>query len=265
MLIHLATADIIISVPTLIKARRILGLVRAVACAKPFIMTEGKCKGLKYVQKHVNCEWRKVIFCDEASVKIDNLVRTMVTRPVVKAFEPHYLQPRFRSGVLAIMLWGVIWHGGRSKLVMFDPSESTGKSGGVTGDIYREQITEGPLYNACQRVKTRWRGYGTPTIVEDNTRVHTKATTRGKGQQMGMVYHDHPPYSPCLNPIEHAWAWLKPELSKQPRRPTTAAELFEVASGLWDAQDQSFFDNLVDSMGGRIQATIAAHGGPIPY
>ena len=41
------------------------------------------------------------------------------------------------------MLWGAVWHGGRSELVLFDTSQSTGKRGGVTAAIYRNQITRG--------------------------------------------------------------------------------------------------------------------------
>lgn len=76
------------------------------------------------------------------------------------------------------MIWGAVWYGGRSPFIRFDASESTTKRKGkwqspmsfltipgVNAEIYRTQITEGPLINSFKRVKAIWRDYGLPWVA----------------------------------------------------------------------------------------------------
>lgn len=77
-----------------------------------------------------------------------------------------------------------------------------------------------------------------------------------------------PPYSPDLNPIEHAWAKLKEMIDRiDPNIDEcsgTAAELFAYFSELieqaWVELGQDYFDRLVSTMDRRVEAVIAAKG-----
>lgn len=148
---------------------------------------------------------------------------------------------------------------------MFDTSESTSKRGGVNAFIYMTQITETELLRCWKKVKTQWRGYGLPWVVEDNAVVHTAKATRGRAEELGMRFLAHPPCSPCLNPIENLWSKLKYRLSRLNPRPTTSQGLFEAAQREWKAIDQAYIDRLVLSMPNRMKAVISAQGGYIKY
>lgn len=176
------------------------------------------------------------------------------------------------------MVWGAIWYGGGSPIIQFDISESIGKRQGkgrlhgiiltftgVTSDIYRAQITEGPLLDSWKRVKSVWPGYGLPCVVEDNAPIYKAKKTRGRAIQLGMRFLAHPPSSPCLNPIEHVWNCLKRKLAALQPRPTSQTALFEEAVKIWEEIPQELIDRLIMSMPDRIDAVVEAEGGYIPY
>jgi hypothetical protein len=87
-------------------------------------------------------------------------------------------------------------------------------------------------------------------------------------EEMAIEVLEWPPYSPDLNPIEHAWSRLKetiyqidPDIEsfngtkKELRKRFT--ELIEQA---WESIGQEYFDRLVESRPRRIEAVIEAGG-----
>ena len=82
---------------------------------------------------------------------------------------------------------------------------------------------------------------------------------------MKLIYLDHPPYSPDLNPIENTWSLLKRKLAAFIPRPTNPDSPFLEAQRIWRTIPQQDFDHMVDSMGGRMQLVIDHEGYPIPY
>lgn len=261
---HVATVichmGIPMSVSTLRRLLKKLGLKRCVAIQKPLLSARSIALRLQYARQHAFFNWRKVIFTDECSVNMDLTQRLYVTRPLGAGLHPDYVAPRKRSGVPSVMVWGAIWHGGRSKLIRFDTSQSLGKRKGVTASIYLQQITTGPLIQAFRRLKARWRGYGDVWVVEDNAPVHTAAVARRKAEDLGLQFLPHPPSSPDLNCIEHVWALLKRKLYLHYPRPTTQDQVFEVFEKLWNELDQEIINKLVDSMGDRMEACETAKG-----
>ena len=79
---------------------------------------------------------------------------------------------------------------------------------------------------------------------------------------------DHPPYSPDLNPIEHAWVPLKrqvtedcPDLADTPGGvDTVKARLAEVLPLCWEKIPETRFEELWKLMPDRVQAVIEAKG-----
>lgn len=80
----LADRGIVLSLMTLRRARRQLGYGRFVALVRPYLSPQHKEKRLAYAleQERLFQEWRKVIFCDEVPLYVDQLHRAYVTRPI---------------------------------------------------------------------------------------------------------------------------------------------------------------------------------------
>lgn len=72
-----------------------------------------------------------------------------------------------------------------------------------------------------------------------------------------------PPYSPDLNIIEHLWAYVKSKLRGQ--RFGSKVELWYYIRNTWRQISPTILRDLVESMPRRVQAVIAANGGPTRY
>ena len=268
VVVLLKTKSITVSLSTIKRLMRREGLRQYVARQKPLLTDKAKATRLAYAREHLMDgldSWRRTICCDEAAIRFNYMSKRFVTRYQGEEFLGECLAPMLLSSKESIMLWGAVWYGGRSELVLFDTSASTGKRGGVTSAIYCDQITSGPLKAVKLRVRDIWRGYGRPRILEDNAPIHTSSLNRSKGQSLNLSFINHPPLSPDLNPIEHTWSMLKRRMSKLQRQPNTLQELFIAAQACWHDIPQQDIDNCIDSMGRRLQAVINASGGPTKY
>lgn len=255
-----------LSLSSLKRVFRRLGLMRYVAQFKPFLTRKAKRQRHKYALKHLRDDlstWRRTIFVDEAAIRVDGRFKTYVSRAKGQGMLADCLMPRLQSMKGSCMVWAAIWHDGRSDLVRFDQSESEGQKGGVTAKIYRDQITKGALKKVWSQVGRYWRGYGQPQIVEDGSRVHTSALNRAAGKQQHFKYLQHPPYSPDLNPIENCWAMLKRQLAQVSPRPTTTDKLFEAAAAIWSNIPQANINATVDSMPWRVTQVWRTQGGSL--
>ena len=250
---------LVISESTLRRVMKKLGLKRYIAQTKPFVDQRARDLRLDYANAHVSDgidAWRRTIFCDESILRTNGRLRTWVTRLPGEESLPECLAPRLFSARKTVMVWGAIWYGGRSDLHRFERTEDSGPRGGVTAVDYCNQITSGQLESIFKDMRTNWRGYGAPRILEDNCRVHTAPANRDYGRKKRFIYLDYPPYSPDLNPIENAWSLLKRKLAAVIPRPTTPDSLFLEAQRIWHTIPQQHFDHMVDSMGGRCQRLV---------
>ncbi|KAK4684797.1 hypothetical protein P7C73_g5369, partial [Tremellales sp. Uapishka_1] len=255
--------DIHISLSTLQRVMTRCGLARRIARVKPFLNPRTRRLRFAYAFSHRNdgpMDWRRTIFTDEAAIRMNGTIRTWVTRRDKEAYLEECMVPKLLSAKTTVMVWGAIWHGGRSELVRFDTSQSGSKRKGVTASIYRDQITKDALKRCWTRVNTNWRAYGGARIVEDNASIHTAALNRSAGAKQKFIYLKHPPSSPDLNPIENCWAYLKRQLASLPNRPTTPDAMFEAARTLWKEVPQQVIDRTVDSMERRLAAVRKLRG-----
>lgn len=193
-------------------------------------------------------------------MRLNGTIKTFVTRRIGEAVLEECCIPRMRSLMGTCVVWGAICHGGRSELIRFDTSQSAGKRGGITAQVYMEQITRGELKLNWTRVNNLWRPYGGAKVLEDGARIHTSLTNRDGGASQKSRYLDHPPYSPDLNPIENCWSYLKRTLALLPRLLTTIDEMYEKAQAIWEEIPQPIIDRTVDSMPRRLRAVRKARG-----
>jgi len=104
--------------------------------------------------------------------------------------------------------------------------------------------------------------------MQDNSSVHTAHDTLEWFDENNIDLEDHPPLSPDLNLIEHAWVELKRRLHQQypdildtPGGPDRIrARLAEVLPLIWDTIPDSFFKKLWQSMPSRVAAVIDVKG-----
>jgi hypothetical protein len=100
---------------------------------------------------------------------------------------------------------------------------------------------------------------------EDNARPHKAQVAATFREQNGFFTLPWPAQSPDLNPIENLWAVVKNRLSKRRKKPSNVPQLERMVQKVWKAIPKSMIENLVDSMPDRVNAVIAAEGGPTKY
>jgi transposase len=106
------------------------------------------------------------------------------------------------------------------------------------------------------------------SFMQDNAPIHTARIIKKFFEENGISTIDWPPYSPDLNPIEHAWAKLKemiyrldPDIENYQGSIGDLKDRFnELIERAWEALGQECFDKLIESMPRRIQAVIEAKG-----
>ena len=74
-----------------------------------------------------------------------------------------------------------------------------------------------------------------------------------------------PAHSPDLNLIEHLWDELEQGLRARPSHPTSEPDLTNALLEEWSNIPIDTLLNLVDSLPRRVEAVIAAKGGPTQY
>jgi transposase len=157
---------------------------------------------------------------------------------------------------ITIMVWGTVWRGGRSELIIMERDEDAPRRGYIAKS-YQKALREGllPHYD------------GTRHFQQDNARIHVCEATQTWLAKHRIEWMDWPPYSPDLNPIEHVWAALKrnlqrmfPDLWELKRNELNIEDFKEKLRAAWWAIDQALIDRLIDSLPRRLAAVKKARG-----
>jgi transposase len=104
----------------------------------------------------------------------------------------------FKKGKdLSIIIWGAIWIGGRSDLVIINRDEAAG--GGYTANSYIDVLDQ--MMESCWEPDR--------IFMQDNAPIYIAYKIKKWFEDHSILLTDWPPYSPDLNPIEYIWARIK--------------------------------------------------------
>ncbi|KAL0147879.1 hypothetical protein M9458_056838, partial [Cirrhinus mrigala] len=114
---------------------------------------------------------------------------------------------------------------------------------------------------------TLWEQFGSGPFLfqHDCTPVHKARSIKTWMTESGVDELDWPAQIPDLNPTEHLWDELEQRLRARPSRPTSVCDLTNALLEEWSKIPINTLLNLVDSLPRRVEAVIAAKGGPTSY
>lgn len=154
------------------------------------------------------------------------------------------------------MVWGCIWKGGRSDLVVMQRDEGTRRRG-YTAQSYQKALEEGllPCYDETRHFQ------------QDNATIHVAASTEQWLQERKISWIDWPAHSPDLNPIEHVWSLLKrklaqmyPDLWNLKQNRLDIEGFTRCLRAAWWDIDQRQIDGLISGMPRRLAAIKKVKG-----
>ncbi len=114
---------------------------------------------------------------------------------------------------------------------------------------------------------TLWEQFGDGPFLfqHDCAPVHKARSIKIWMSEFGVEELDWPAQSPDLNSIEHLWDELERRLRARPYRPTSVSDLTNALLEEWSKIPIKTLLNLVESLPRRVEAVIAAKGGPTSY
>jgi len=217
------------------------------------------------VQKHWTLkEWIQYIWSDECSVERGKGKEIEWVWGVPKdKWKPEMVTTYKANKDIRVMVWAAFWGNGKRCPLFILERDWEAKKHGYSANSYLE-VLEHRLSEFYQDGLI---------FMQDNAPIHTAKKVKEWMRLHEIRTTDWPPYSPDLNPIEHAWKALKVQVAKMfpelmlatGKGENDLKNLEEALVKAWDALPDSLFLSLVESMPSRIEACIEAKGWHTKY
>lgn len=171
-------------------------------------------------------------------------------------WKPAFVDTYRKGKDLRVIVWAMFWgEGERSELFIMD-CDFESKKHGYSANSYIEVLDAMLPGNYNDDLY----------FMQDNAPIHTANKVKKWFEDNGIDTSDWPPYSPDLNPIEHAWKKLKeivmehfPEVwDAKGESEEDLKNMEEALKKAWLMIPTSFFENLIESIERRIKACIEA-------
>ena len=113
---------------------------------------------------------------------------------------------------------------------------------------------------------TLWQQFGEGPFLfqHDNAPVHKARSIQKWFVEISVEEIHWPAQSPDINPIKPLWDELESRLQARPNRLTSVPDLTNALLAEWKQVPAAMFQHLVVSLPRRVEAVIAAKGGPTP-
>lgn len=222
---------------------------------RPPLLQRHRATRRDWCTRHVRwqrAQWSSVLFSDESRFSLQfSDGRERVYRRPGERFADVNVNQRLPFGGGSVMVWGAFSFNHRTPLYVID--------GNLNGNRYLQEIIQPLVMPALQRIGAA------AMFQDDNARPHRARVVTDFLRQHDVNRIDWPPYSPDLNPIEHAWDELGRRLRGNHAPPTNRAHLARLLVTEWQAMPQTYFQRLINSMRRRCTECINARGGYTRY
>ena len=214
-----------VSVKTLRRAVKGLGLASCAPAKTPFVSDVNKEKRLKWGKKHESWtyHWAFVFFSDKRYFLVRQPQAWRVWRQSGGRYESANLRPTFKSGRESVMVWEGFSSMVRTPLFRME--------GSMNAQSCTQLLETQVFHFLCAN-------FGSPDgawFQEDLAPCHTANKCKAAKQELGLKVFPWVGQSPDLNPIENAWAELERRPRARPTAPKTKDDLFAALQDEWAA------------------------------
>lgn len=225
---------------------------------KPFLSRKHRQARYNWARTHRNWtveDWKRVIFSDETKINIWNSdgIQFYWTRPGDPQ-QPFHLQPTVKHGGGPLMFWGCMtWQGLGYGCQIYEGTMKKEDYIGILNTTLRESLDHYE-YQVGQFI-----------FQHDNDPKHTAKATKAYLEEQGIEVLPWPAQSADLNPIENIWYYLKVQIGRREKKPSSIHELWDFVLEEWELIPLSLIQDLYESMPKRVEAVYKARGGNTRY
>ncbi|TKA53783.1 hypothetical protein B0A49_12853 [Cryomyces minteri] len=188
---------------------------------RPFLTKQTAKVRLDWARVHVSWteeQWKNIMWSDECSVERGSGKKPVwICRTPAQKWEKDFITEHKTGKEISVM--------------------HNGYSAGSYVEVLEDQLPE--YYKPGMK------------FMQDNARIHTAKATKEFLEEHGIETIEWPPYSPDMNPIEHAWIHLKrlvyrvcPDIEYGPKNQTVREDLEYALQEAWLHISDELFDSL---------------------